>query len=153
MLEQDATVVESKDGEIWVEAISRSSCSSCAAGSCSTSVVSKLFGLKQNRLQMRNTLQAKIGDKVIIGIPDSVLVKASIWAYLLPVVCMVLVTALALKQGYGDGIQVLAALTGLAGGFWFVGRVTRVGKQQGSFAPLLLRIKGQSVNLKDLTGI
>jgi sigma-E factor negative regulatory protein RseC len=153
MLEQDATVVESRDGQIWVEAISRSSCSTCAAGSCSTSVVSKLFGLKINRLQMRNTLQAKIGDKVIIGIPDSVLVKASAWAYLVPLISMVLLTSMAVVQGYGDGLQVLFALCGLAAGFLIVGRLTQSGKQGSAFDPLLLRIKAPgeiSVNLSSL---
>lgn len=144
MLEQDATVVESKEGLIWVEAISRSSCSQCSTTSCSTSVISRLFGLKRNLLQMENTLQAKAGDQVIIGIPDNVLVRASLWAYLVPIISMVLSTLLAVTQGYGDGIQILFALSGLAMGFLLVGRMTRSGKRGSAFNPLLLRIKGQS---------
>ncbi len=153
MLEQDATVVESKQGLIWVEAVSRSSCSQCSTTSCSTSVISKLFGLKRNLLKLENTLQAKAGDQVIIGIPDSVLVKVSVWAYLLPIISMVLSTLLAVTQGYGDGLQVLFALTGLCIGFLIVGRLTRSGKRGNTFDPLLLRVKGQSeisVNLSSL---
>jgi sigma-E factor negative regulatory protein RseC len=153
MLEQDATVVESKQGLIWVEAISRSSCSQCSTTSCSTSVISKLFGLKRNQLRLVNTLQAKAGDQVVIGIPDNVLVKASLWAYLVPIISMVLATLLAVIQGYGDALQVLFALSGLATGFIFVGRLTRSGKQSNAFDPQLLKIKGQneiSVNLNSL---
>jgi sigma-E factor negative regulatory protein RseC len=153
MLEQDATVVKSNKGQIWVEAISRSSCSQCSTTSCSTSVISKLFGLKRNLLQMENTLQAKAGDQVIIGIPDSVLVKASVWAYLVPIISMVLSTLLAVTQGYGDGLQVLFALAGLSIGFLIVGQLTRSGKRGTTFDPLLLRVKGQSeisVNLSSL---
>jgi sigma-E factor negative regulatory protein RseC len=153
MLEQEAKVVESNEGLIWVEAISRSSCSQCSTTSCSTSVISKLFGFKRNLLLMENTLQAKAGDQVIIGIPDSVLVKASVWAYLVPIISMVLSTLLAVTQGYGDGLQVLFALTGLAIGFLIVGRLSRSGKRGTTFDPLLLRVKGQSeisVNLSSL---
>ncbi len=153
MLEQDATVIESKEGHIWVEAISRSSCSQCSATSCSTSVISKVFGFRRNLLKMENSLQAKAGDQVIIGIPDNVLVKASVWAYLVPVISMVLFTFMAVVQGYGDGLQVLFALTGLATGFILVGRLTRSDYQGKAFDPLLLRIKGQSqisVNLNSL---
>lgn len=153
MLEQDATVVESKQGLIWVEAISRSSCSQCSTTSCSTSVISKLFGFKRNLLKLENTLQAKSGDQVIIGIPDNVLVKASVWAYLVPIISMVLSTLLAVTQGYGDGLQVLFALSGLGIGFIFVGRLTRSAHKGSAFDPQLLRIKGQSeisVNLSSL---
>lgn len=144
MLEQDATVVEIDDGIVWVESISRSSCSQCSSSSCATSVISKLFGLKRNLLRMENKLQAKVGDQVIIGIPDNVLVKASIWAYLVPVLSMLLVTLMAVMQGAGDAVQVLSALSGLALGFMLVGRMTRSTKNISSFDPQLLRIKGRS---------
>lgn len=153
MLEQDATVVESNEDQIWVEAISRSSCSQCSTTSCSTSVISKLFGLKRNLLKMENTLQAKAGDQVIIGIPDNVLVKASVWAYLVPIISMVLFTLLAVVEGFGDGLQVLFALVGLGAGFLMVGRLTRSGKQGGAFDPLLLRVKRQSEISVDLNSL
>ena len=143
MLEQDATVVKVSADQAWVEAVSRSSCSSCSAGSCSTSVVSRLFGLKKNMLQINNTLQAQIGDQVTIGIPDSVLIKASLWAYMVPLICMLLSTAFPALMGYGNSVQVLSALAGLSAGMWLVGRLTRPGKKSASFDPILLRIKGQ----------
>ena len=93
MLEETATVVEVIDGRLIAETESRSSCSHCSTDSCSTSVVAKLFGIRRNRLVMENTLQAKAGDRVVIGIPDNLLVQASVMAYLLPLVVMLGVTA------------------------------------------------------------
>jgi sigma-E factor negative regulatory protein RseC len=153
MLEQDATVVESRDGQIWVEAEARSSCSQCSTSSCSTSVISKMFGMKPNLLQVENTLQAKAGDRVIIGIPDSVLVKASVWAYLAPLFGMVMAVLLAQAQGFGDGTQGIAAMAGLAAGFFMVGRFTRSARQRSTFSPLLLRIKGRNQISVDLGSI
>jgi sigma-E factor negative regulatory protein RseC len=144
MLEQDATVIESRDGLVWVEAVARSSCSQCSTSSCSTSVISKLFGVKRNLLQMENTLHAKAGDQVVIGIPDSVLVKASLWAYMAPLFGMVMAALMAQSQGLSDGEQGVVAVIGLLTGLIIVGRLTRATKQRSTFDPLLLRIKGHS---------
>ncbi len=148
MLEESGTVLAVKNDELCVETISRSSCSRCSSSGCSTSVISKLFGLRRNRIIMKNSLGAKPGDRVVIGIPDSLLVKASIWAYLLPLASMVMVAWSALLLGASDSLQALCALIGLVGGLFAVNRLTMHQVRREQFSPKLLRIQGlASVNV------
>jgi sigma-E factor negative regulatory protein RseC len=154
VLEQSAKVVEVRDDTLWVESDARGGCSQCSSGSCATSVVSKLFGSRRSRFQLENTLGAKDGEQVVVGIPDELLVRASVWAYLLPLVVMVALAALGSAWGMSEGMQSLMALLGLAGGFLLVRRATRSVSSQQRFKPKLLRIAGHGqlqVELLDLT--
>jgi sigma-E factor negative regulatory protein RseC len=154
MLEETGTVIDTQGDTLWVQTISRSSCSKCSTSACSTSVIGKLFNLKRNVLQMENTLQAIKGQRVVIGIPDSTLVKASVWAYLVPIVFMVAATMVALSLGAGDALQAMVAAAGLVLGFMVVKRVMSRVTEKGQFEPLLLRFEGAhpvvSVDLGDI---
>lgn len=153
MLEETGTVIDTQGNTLWVQTISRSSCSKCSTSACSTSVIGKLFNLKRNVLQMENTLQAIKGQRVVIGIPDSTLVKASVWAYLVPIVFMVAATMVALSIGAGDALQAMAAAVGLLLGFMVVKRVMSRVTEKDQFEPQLLRFEGTlsvSVDLGDI---
>jgi sigma-E factor negative regulatory protein RseC len=140
MLEEIGTVVESQAGTILVETQSRSACSHCSSNGCTSSVVSKLFGVKANRLLLENRLGVQPGDRVVIGIPDDLLVRASLWAYLLPLIFMFTGPALGGALGAGEAVQSLLALLGLAVGFTIVHWSTRNLSSQRRFKPQLLRL-------------
>jgi sigma-E factor negative regulatory protein RseC len=140
MLEESGTVVALGKGVLWVETQARSSCSQCSSSSCTTSVVSKLFGVKPNRLELENSLNAELGQQVVIGIPDDLLVRASVWAYLVPVLIMLLAAAMAGVAGLGEGAQSLLALLGLAAGFVLAAYTTRCVAMQARLKPKLLRM-------------
>ena len=144
MLEEVATVVKANPEHLWVETESRSSCSHCSSSGCSTSTVAKLFGIKRNRLQLDNTLGAKAGQQVVIGIPDDLLVRASLWAYMMPLLTMVIATIAGNLSGVSEGIQGLLALAGLATGFTLVYRFTHNKTTQQQFKPRLLRLAKQN---------
>ena len=153
MLEESGVVVDVQKHKVWVETMARSSCSACGSGSCTTSVISKLFGMRRNLIEMSNDLDAKIGDRVIVGIPDQLLVQASMWAYLLPLAIMVGATLLANFLGAGDGAQALSAALGLALGFVLIRYLVDRTSRQKQFEPKLIRIIGaHSVN-SDFNGI
>lgn len=144
MLEEIATVVEAEGDCIWVETQPRSACSHCNTGSCTTSVIARLFGARRNRLRLHNELNAAVGEQVVIGIPDEVLVAASWRAYLVPLAAMILGVALAVQAGLGDFVQALMALGGLFVGLLWMGRVSGSGRTSGRYAPKLLRLAGLS---------
>ncbi|QLQ30965.1 MAG: SoxR reducing system RseC family protein [Candidatus Thiothrix singaporensis] len=49
----------------------RSACSTCGSQSgCSTSSLSKLFGIRQQRIRLPNTFSSRIGEQVVIGVED-----------------------------------------------------------------------------------
>jgi sigma-E factor negative regulatory protein RseC len=140
MLEEIGTVVEVERGAILVETQSRSACSHCSSKGCTTAVVSKLFGIKHNRLHLENSLGAKLGDQVVIGIPDDLLVMASLWAYLLPLMFMLAGPAVGGVFAASEAVQSLLALGGLAVGFSIVRWSTRNLSSQRRFKPQLLRL-------------
>ena len=91
---------------------------------CTTSVVSKLFGIKRNRFKLENSLGAQPGEQVVIGIPDELLVQASVRAYLLPLLVMMLATAVGSAMGLMTDTK--SAGPGWAGhGFFWVRWATR----------------------------
>jgi len=138
MLEETATVVAVENDSVWVESESRSACSQCSSTHCSSSALSQLFSVQRNRLRLDNDLDAQVGDQVVIGIPDELLVRASVWGYLFPLLAMVGFAIAGNAWHLSEGLQVLLAMLGLAGGFYSVRLATR-GKQQ-KFQPQLLRI-------------
>ncbi len=141
MLEETATVIAVEKDAIWVEAQSRSSCSQCSSSQCTTSVVSKLFGVKRTRFQLQpiEEMHLSPGEQVVIGIPDQLLVRASVWAYLLPLTGMIFAVLLGISTGLSEGQQSLLAITGLAIGFGIVHWKTGKKESIAGFQPQLLR--------------
>lgn len=140
MIEETALVVDATDDYIWVEAKARSACSTCGSQSgCSTSSLSKLFGIRQQRIRLPNTFSSRIGEQVVIGVEDQVMVSASLAAYILPVVLMIAGGIIADSAGLGDAQSALGALAGLALGLLGAGVVTGSHRMKRYFQPQLLR--------------
>ena len=140
MLETNGTVVEVDREFIWVETRPRSACSSCGTGGCTTSVLARLFGARPSRLRLQNSLQARVGQQVVVGIPDSVLVNASVLAYLVPLLAMLFAGTVAAWTGLGELAQVAMILSGLLAGIALVGRITGSQRSRARYAPRLLRV-------------
>jgi len=152
MVEASGTVVEVREGLLRVETQPRSACAHCSTDSCATSVVAKLFGAKRNRVWLENTLGARPGEQVVIGIQDELLLRASLLSYLLPLVCMLAVAALGDARGASEGLQGLLAVGGLAAGFLLVGRIVRGMPSRQHFSLRLLRsaVPGQVIQIARL---
>jgi sigma-E factor negative regulatory protein RseC len=140
MLEEIGTVVEVYPSAILVETQSRRACSRCSSKDCTTAVVARLFGIKHARVHLENSLGAKLGDQVVIGIPDDLLVKAALWAYLLPLMFILAGPAVGSVFAASEGVQSLLALSGLAVGVCIVRWATRNLPSQRRFKPQLLRL-------------
>ncbi|QTR47681.1 SoxR reducing system RseC family protein [Thiothrix litoralis] len=140
MIEETATVVDATPDHIWVEARARSACSSCGTqDSCATSSVSKLFGMRRQQLRLPNQFASSVGEQVIIGVEDQVMVTASLAAYILPVVLMIVAAIAADIYGMSDKQQAIVALLGLLLGLFGAGVLTSNRLMQRYFQPQLLR--------------
>ena len=123
MLEATATVVAAADGCAWVESEARSACGHCGSAShCGTGALAKVFGRRVHRMKVINTLDAAVGDRVIVGIADGQLSRLAAIAYLLPLGIMVLAASGADLRGWNDASVAFAALAGLDSGLLLVGR-------------------------------
>lgn len=150
MIEQTGIVIDTDATSLWVETRAVSGCSSCssAAGSCSTAAVSKLFAERRVRLRLPNSLAARTGDRVVVGVPEAVLVRAALWAYLLPLLLLIGAAWTAQQLGGSELIQGSAALVGLVAGFIWLRRINWGTGGQDPIQPRLLRFAGQVTALR-----
>ncbi|QVL48209.1 MAG: SoxR reducing system RseC family protein [Thiocapsa sp.] len=147
MIETPATVVDVKPGVAWVETVRQSACGHCeSAGSCGTSVLAKLFGAPRSRLRIDDAQGLRVGEQVVIGIPDGTLVRASFVAYLIPLVTLIAAAGVATRLGAGEGTVALLGLAGLGIGLWLSGRITGGPSAREHYRPVLVR-RGASANV------
>lgn len=87
MIEETARVVEVHDGQLVLETVRKTACGGCSSKSeCGVSALSGLFRDKTIRLEMRNDINARTGDEVIVGIEEGAFMHMTFLTYLLPLV-------------------------------------------------------------------
>ena len=90
MIEEHARVIAVENGQLLLEAQTKASCSACAVKQgCGTSVISKWLGRKFTRFQAPNTVNARVGDEVVVGLAEEAMLKGSVLVYLLPLLAMI----------------------------------------------------------------
>jgi len=113
MIEEIGKVVAVEDGAVWVETIRQSACQSCSARSgCGHSALSRL-GRQAVHLRAGTTQRYDVGEEVVIGVPETVVVSSSLLAYLMPLVLALLLAIPVDTMTHSDGYTALAALLGL----------------------------------------
>ena len=147
MLEEEALVVKSEDEYIWVEAQSSSSCNHCSASQgCGTASLQKWFNRRPNRLRVVNTNGFKVGDKVVVGIPEQALVKGSFMVYMLPLVALILGGIAGstfsewLQLGYSEGFSVIMGFVSFFLCFRWLRQYTFKYTHQADYQPIVLRL-------------
>lgn len=117
MIEERARVVALESGAVWVETLRQSACGSCAAQKgCGHSAIARM---SEKPMHVRALTESgyQIGDEVIIGIPEDILLKSSLIAYLMPLI-FALVAALSVQAiNPAEGWVALGGAGGLALGF------------------------------------
>ena len=138
-LQRDALTVErarviavgsdaAEGDSVWVETLQGSTCSGCAARSgCGQGVMRRWFSreslcLELHRAEGDDTAYA-VGQWVEIGIPEGVVVRAALLAYLLPIVMLMLGAALGSALFAGELAVLLLSLLGLGGGIGLARRL------------------------------
>jgi len=90
MIEEKARVIAVENNKLLLEAETSSACNACAARQgCGTSVLSKWVGRKLTRFQAPNTVNARVGDEVVVGLAEEAMLKGSVFVYLLPLLAMI----------------------------------------------------------------
>lgn len=90
MIEERARVIAIEDDNLLLEAETRAACNACAAKQgCGTSVLSRWVGRKFTRFQAPNTVNAQVGDEVVVGLAEEAMLKGSVLVYLLPLLAMI----------------------------------------------------------------
>lgn len=151
MILETGVVVAVESDSLWVETIQKSACEVCVAEKgCGQKFLSKLAGKTTSIRVLLNQRPSKnftVGQSVTIGIPEDVIVMASLLVYLLPIVAAV--AGAALFDG-SDLQSIGGALVGLVLGGLLVNLHSLKSRQDKRFNPILIddQIEASVVNLQ-----
>lgn len=139
MVEAQGQVVRLDDDFIWVETEIKSGCNHCSAKSgCGTGVLSGVLGKRRPQLRVKNSLDVKVGEAVIVAVEDNGIVTGSLLLYLLPLFMMILGAAVG-DTVSGEGWAIILAVVGLVSGF-LVARILSSGATvTNQLRPVLVR--------------
>lgn len=140
MIAETGNVVAVDDGHAWIQTIRTKACQSCAArNGCGQKLLASATGGRANQVRVVNSVNARVGEEVTLGIDENALLGASLLVYALPL--LLLVVGSVLGHYVSDGSDVpamLGAVTGLASGF-MASRIVQ-SRNTGHYEPRLLRV-------------
>lgn len=142
MVEGIARVVAVEGETAWMEPEQTTSCGGCASsGACGA----KGMGTTASRLEARrfpldnSEAQLMVGERVVVGVRQTALVKASLVAYALPLVSALVAGGVAQGSAGRDGITMAAMLAGLVFGLIVARYSAKRLSSRGEIAPRFLR--------------
>ena len=141
MTEGVAQVVELDGNMAWLVPESGSSCGGCSsATACGSKGIGTVSSrLEARRFQLVNDFGLRVGERVVVGIRENALLRASITAYVIPLATLLISGALAQWAAGNDFVTMAAMLAGLVFGLWLA-RV-RAGQlmAKGELSPRFIR--------------
>ncbi|MFI8742848.1 SoxR reducing system RseC family protein [Stutzerimonas zhaodongensis] len=135
MIEETGRVVALAPGAVWVETERSSTCSGCSVRSgCGQGLVERL-GVRERRglILALCDLRLSVGDTVVVGIRESVLLHGAVLVYLFPLIMLFIFALVASQLSAPEPYVMLAGL----GGFLVAWLVVRKRSQQTSADPAL----------------
>lgn len=143
MIEERGRVLSVEDDAVWVETLRRSACDSCQArNGCGQSVLQRLgLGARSGFIRVLNPQHehpCRVGDEVLIGIPEHAVLQGSFMVYLVPLLMLFAGALLAQYLGAAEGIIILAGFSGMAVGFAAVRWHGLRAGRHSAFVPRLL---------------
>lgn len=129
MIEERAVIIAlSQDAQSGTSMASleierRTACGLCGqTRGCGNQVWGKLLGHQSTAFKAENSIQASVGQSVIVAIDEQALVKAALMLYMIPLASMFLLGVVANVVWQTELAAMLGAVTGLlAGGCWLKG--------------------------------
>lgn len=143
MFTEVGQVIAEEGDKVWVQTQSKTGCSSCKVSStCGSGIVNKAFSHKVFVTPLKNTINAHINDEVEVGIPEDLVLKASLVVYLLPLIGLILALALSslMLPNLTELGSIMSATLGLIVGFLGVRWFARRKSARQELQPVLLKI-------------
>jgi len=154
MLTESGRVVGLEDDGVWVETIRRSTCGTCAAQKgCGHGLLHRISEGKRGYIRVlpgeHPIDHYKVDDQVLISIPEEVILRGSLIAYVMPLLTMLAgaLSAVNLLSGNEDLLAVCGAAVGLAFGFALVRWHATRHRRDPDFQPVLLRVIPSPVSI------
>ena len=156
MIEETAVVVEVNGDQVLVESEIKSACSSCQqVSSCGSGQVAKAFPSKKVQYSIASNKSLSVGDRVVIGLSESVVLSAAWQVYLWPIFGLilggvigqlVLVEQWAMHEFFGLAVSLLGGYLGF--------RVARKAQCQHekheNWRPQLLKLLPRNISVQQI---
>lgn len=141
MVEGIAHVVAVEGAMAWLEPEQTTSCGSCASSSaCGAQGIGTTANrLVARRFSLENHPGLVVGERVVVGIRENALIKASLTAYAIPLAAMLGAGAMAQWAAGSDGITMAAMISGLAIGLGIARLSAGYLSSRGDLAPRFIR--------------
>ncbi len=146
MIEEHGRILSVESGAVWVETVRRSTCGSCQArAGCGQALLHKVASRsRQGFVRVLTDHSHRIGEEVVIGIPEHAVVSGSAWVYLVPLVGLFLSALLAQALSLAEPWIIAAAVVGLFLGLLIVRLQSRRHAGDPRFQPQVLRTVSSS---------
>ncbi|OCX19075.1 transcriptional regulator [Stutzerimonas xanthomarina] len=141
MIEEQGRVIALEPGAVWVETLRKSTCSGCAAkNGCGQGLMDRL-GVRERRGTIRalSDLQLQVGDSVVVGIREDVLLRGAFLVYLLPLLMLFAGALLATQLALAEPFVILAGLGGFLVAWLFVRKRSQWAASDSALQPVVLR--------------
>jgi sigma-E factor negative regulatory protein RseC len=150
MIQEQAVVVSVNQGVASLEILRNKPCGLCGqTRGCGISIWGRLFGHRANIFKVRNTVNAKVDDIVVVGIEENALLLSAIIVYGVPLATLILGAAFA-NLAFADSLHadrntVLGALFGLLIGYLWLKGHSQAGQVGVRYQPVILKVVDQKL--------
>lgn len=116
MIEEQGRVVAVEHGAVWVETVRKSTCSSCSVkAGCGQGLLEQLGASgRRGLIRALCDMHLKVGDSVVIGVREDLLVRGSLLVYLLPLLGLFAAAVVAEQFGLTEPWVIVSAFIGFA---------------------------------------
>lgn len=141
MIEEQGRVIAVEAGAVWVETLRKSTCSACSAKSaCGQGLLNQLgAGARRGYVRALSGLSLQVGDAVVIGVREDLLVRGSLLVYLLPLLGLFAAAGMVQWMGMSEPMVILAALIGFMAAWYGVRRYSLRTSDDPAAQPVVLR--------------
>jgi sigma-E factor negative regulatory protein RseC len=159
MIEEYAVITKRFDDHVMLEIERRTACGLCGQKrGCGNSTWGKLLGHESHEFPAENVINANVGDSVVVGIDEHIVLSSAFYLYVVPLLTMLVGTVLADTLFDNEFYVILGAAAGLLLGFvWVKGHLVGYGavkKPYGKkFRAIVLRHADDVVSCKNSTQI
>ena len=144
MIEEEAIVIKASKENVILEVVRSKPCGLCGqVRGCGNSIWGKIFSHRTGHIETRNHLNAKLGDVVILGIDETLMLKSSLMLYGVPLMLMFLgmVMANIFAKETTELYALLGAVIGLFLGVVLIKRIVNEKMQMFYNEAQLIRFK------------
>lgn len=118
MIEEQAVVIKASKERVTLEVVRDKPCGLCGqVRGCGNSIWGKIFSHQSGHIETRNDLNAKLGDVVILGIDETLMLKSSLMLYGVPLLLMFL--GMLIANSFAKEMVELYTLVGAVTGLFF----------------------------------